>query len=224
MHELKHSLLSVSAATATHDGMAPRSVNESIKQPSKLFSSLVQKPADDHRLTVLEIGSALPETVEYFSRYKCRIHFLDLFSEPMFHQLAEMSNPKEVQEWFRQMLNFPAGTKLDVCLLWDFLCYLDDKSLRAFNAALRPFLHEGSRAHGFGVHHLAIKLGNRRYGIIDDSTLSVRPCQAQQPETRPHSQVEMHEMLSCFDFQQGLLLPDGKLEILLKARSERFRS
>jgi len=29
----------------------------------------------------------------------------------------------------------------------------------------------------------------------------------------------MHEMFSCFDFQRGLLLPDGKLEMLLKART-----
>jgi len=28
----------------------------------------------------------------------------------------------------------------------------------------------------------------------------------------------MHEMMSCFDFERGLLLPDGKLELLLKAR------
>jgi hypothetical protein len=30
----------------------------------------------------------------------------------------------------------------------------------------------------------------------------------------------MHEMMSCFDFEQGLLLPDGKLELLLKARED----
>jgi hypothetical protein len=26
----------------------------------------------------------------------------------------------------------------------------------------------------------------------------------------------MHDMLSCFAFERGLLLPDGKLEMLLK--------
>jgi len=30
----------------------------------------------------------------------------------------------------------------------------------------------------------------------------------------------MHEMLTCFDFERGLLLPDGKLELLLRARKE----
>jgi len=221
--ELKHALSTVPSASATYDGVAPKSVDESKKQPSKLFSSLIAPPAGGRRMTLLEVGAALPETVDYLSRYKCRIHFLDLYSEPMLQQLHEFS-PKQKAEWFREVLVFPAGTKLDVCLFWDFLCYLDDKALRAFNDALRPWLHQDTRSHGFGVRHLAIKLNNQRYGIIDDTTLSVRPCQALQPKTWPHTQVEMHDMMSCFDFEQGLLLPDGKLEMLLRARPEAFRN
>jgi len=189
-------------------------------QPSKLFPSLIAPLDDTRRLTILEVGPALPETVDFFSRYKCRIHFLDLYSEPLVRDLQGTMSPPEIQQQFREMLRFPAGTQLDICLFWDFLCYLDDTALRAFNAALQPYVHAGTRAHGFGVHHLAIKLGSRRYGVMDHDMLSVRPCRAKQPDTKPHSQVEMHEMLSCFDFERGLLLPDGKLELLLKAREE----
>ena len=224
MPELKYSLSSVSSATATHEGIAQEPVNGLIKQPSKLFASLIDPPKKDHRLTVLEIGSALPETVDYFSRYKCRLHFLDLFSGTQLQELQEMTNAKQIQDRMAKMLTLPAGTRLDVCLLWDFLCYLDDRALRAFSLAIRPYLHRDSRAHGFGVHHRAIRLANRRYGVIDDATLSVRPNQGPQAETIPHTQVETHDLLSCFDFQQGLRLPDGKLEILLKARPEAFEN
>ena len=200
------------------DGARPTSVAGAVTQPSKLFPSLIG-PQDDHRrLTILEVGSALPETVDFFSSFKCRIHFLDLYSEPLVRDYQSGMSAKELQPKFEAFLNFPKDTKLDICLFWDFLCYLDDQALRAFNAALSPYVHAGTRAHGFGVHHLAIKLGNRRYGVVDHDMLSVRPCQEKKPETRPHSQVEMHEMLSCFDFERGLLLPDGKLELLLKAR------
>lgn len=209
------------AATHVSDsGAGPATIRGAAKQPSKLFASMFQMLDESHRLTILEVGSALPETVNFFSRYKCRIHFLDLFSEPTVRDLQNVSSPKEMMQQFERLLTFPAGTKIDICLFWDLLCYLDDPALRAFNAALRPYLHKGSHAHGFGIHHLGIKLGNRRYGVIDDTTLSVRPCQSKQAETQPHSQVEMHEMLSCFDFQRGLMLPDGKLELLLKARPE----
>jgi hypothetical protein len=193
-------------------------------QPSKLFSSLFRSLETGHRLTILNVGAALPETVEFFSHFKCRIHFIDLFSETVVRELQQVSNSRELHRQFEKLLKLPDGTRLDICLLWDFLCYLDDLALRAFNNVLRPYIHNGTRAHGFLVHHLAIRLENKQYGIMEEDALSVRLRPAKQLATHPHSQVEMHEMLSCFDFDRGLLLPDGKLELLLKAREDILKS
>ena len=206
-------------ATQT-DGGARRSASarDRAKQPSKLLSSLFRSVDSGKRLNILEVGSALPETVEFFSGFKCRIHFVDLFADSVVKDLQKESTPQELQQHFTDLLNLPDGTRLDICLLWDFLCYLDDSALRAFNNALRPYINYGTRAHGFGVHHLAIRLDNKQYGILDEDTMSVRRRQIAQGKTHPHSQVEMHEMFSCFDFERGLLLPDGKLELLLKSR------
>lgn len=185
---------------------------------SKLFASLFQMLDVNHRLTVLEIGTALPETVEFFSQFKCRLHFVDLFHEPFVAGQADLSE-RELRHAFEQQLRFPADTRFDICLFWDFMSYLDDPALRAFNAALRPWLHGMSRGYGFGAHHLAVRLTNVQYGVRDQETLSVRERFTTQMRSHPHSHTEMHEMFSCFDFQRGLLLPDGKLEMLLKART-----
>ena len=191
-----------------------------IIQPSKLLPSLFRSLDTGRRLTILDVGGALPETVEFFSRFKCRIHFIDLFCEPVVGELQQISNAKELHHQFEKLLKLPDGTRLDICLLWDFLCYLDDPALRAFNNVLRPYLYYGTRAHGFVVHHLAIRLENKQYGVMQEDAMSVRLRQTKQLATHPHSQIEMHEMLSCFDFDRGLLLPDGKLELLLKARDD----
>lgn len=185
--------------------------------PSKLFSALFQTVASDHRLTVLEIGTALPETVDFFSQFKCRLYFIDLFNEPFVRDQAGLSET-ELRHGFEEQLSLPAGTSIDLCLFWDFLSYLDDAALRAFNSSLRPWLHAGSLAHGFGVHHLAISLENIQYGVKDRETLSVRPRHTAQMKAHPHSQIEMHDMMNCFKFERGLLLADGKLEMLLKSR------
>ena len=189
-------------------------------QPSKLLPSLFRSLDTGRRLTILDVGGALPETVEFFSRFKCRIHFIDLFCEPVVRELQQNSNYKELHHQFEKLLKLPDGTRLDICLLWDFLCYLDDPALRAFNNVLRPYMYYGTRAHGFVVHHLAIRLENKQYGVMQEDAMSVRLRQTKQLATHPHSQIEMHEMLSCFDFDRGLLLPDGKLELLLKARDD----
>lgn len=192
---------------------------------SKLLASLFQlhDPGSDpdsklnHRLTVLEIGSALPETVDFFSQFKCRLLFVDFYSEAFVRDQGDLSET-ELRHAFEEHFRFPAGTRLDLCLLWDFLSYLDDPALRAFNSALRPWLHAGSRAHGYGAHHLAVRLAHVQYGIHDRTTLSVRERRGRQLRTHPHSQVEMQDMLDCFAFERGLLLPDGRLEMLLKPR------
>ena len=190
----------------------------SSRLPSKLLGSLFKLVDINHRLTVLEIGTALPETVDFFAQFKCRLHFVDLFDEPFVREQADLSEA-ELRHGFEEQLRFPPGTRLDLCLLWDFLSYLDDPALRAFNSALRPWVHGGTRAHGFGVHHLAIRLSHVRYGVVDQETLSLRERFGEQMRCHPHSQIEMHEMLDCFAFERGLLLPDGKLEMLLKPKA-----
>jgi hypothetical protein len=184
---------------------------------SKLFASLFQLRDVNHRLTVLEIGTALPETVEFFSQFKCRLHFVDLFHEPFVAGQADLSET-ELRHAFEEQIRFPTETRIDLCLFWDFLSYLDDPALRAFNSALLPWLHGASRGYGFGVHHLAIRLANVQYGVQDRETLSMRKRFTTQMRCHPHSHIEMREMLSGFDFERGLLLPDGKLEMLLKSR------
>jgi len=185
--------------------------------PSKLFAALIKAADTERRLTVLEIGTALPETVDFFSQFTCRLHFCDLYSEPCVRAQTGISED-ELRHGFEEQFRFPAGTAFDLCLFWDFLSYLDDPALRAFNSALRPWLHKGTQAHGFGVHHLAISLENIQYGVKDQETLTVRRRQTTQMRAHPHSQIEMHDMLDCFKFERGLLMPDGKLEMLLKSR------
>jgi hypothetical protein len=187
------------------------------REPSKLFSALFRQVDPDQRLTVLEIGTALPETVDFFSQFRCRLHFCDLYAEPCVRKQSDLSET-ELRHGFEEQFRFPAGTAFDLCLFWDFLSYLDDAALRAFNSALRPWLHANTQAHGFGVHHLAISLENIQYGVQDRETLSVRQRLTSQMRAHPHSQIEMHDMLDCFKFERGLLLPDGKLEMLLKSR------
>jgi hypothetical protein len=188
------------------------------RQQSKLFASLFQMLDVNRRLTVLEVGTALPETVDFFAQFKCRLHFVDLFNEPFVRNQADLSET-ELRHGFEEQLRFSPGTRIDFCLFWDFLCYLDDPALRAFNSALRPWLYSGTRAHGFGVHHLAVRPDNTRYGVEDRGTLCLRKRLGDQMRSHPHSQIEMHEMLNGFTFERGLLLPDGKLEMLLKARA-----
>lgn len=189
------------------------------RHQSKVLGSLFRHLDPERRLEVLEIGPALPETVDFFSQFRCRLYFIDLYNEPFLRDRQAELSETELRHAFEQRLSFRKGTRLDICLFGDFLSFLDDRALRAFNSALRPWIHEGTRAHGFGVHHLAVKLEHQQYGIIDNETLSVRSRHTDSMPYHPHSQVEMADMLNCFAFERGLLLPSGKLEMVLKPKA-----
>ena len=79
-------------------------------QPSKLLPSLFSQFDPSERLTVLHIGPALPETVEFFSRFRCKLFFVDLLSElPI--AVDDDSDPS-LTEKFSDLLDFPLDSSL----------------------------------------------------------------------------------------------------------------
>ena len=121
-------------------GLTPVEPPMSRTQQSLLFPSLFKKANPDRRLSVLEIGPALPETIEFFSQFKCRLHFAAMYTDPILQMQSGEYTEAELAEQISQSLGFSKDTRFDLCLFWDFLNYLDDKALRAFNTAIRPFL------------------------------------------------------------------------------------
>jgi hypothetical protein len=192
---------------------APAS-NARQQQVSKLLPLLFDNLDTTGRLTVLDLGRALPETLDFFSQFRCKIHVVDLYGELQSGRVDQGSNNKTLQRQFQELFAFEPGTCLDICFLWDLLHYLDEKLLRAFSSALWPWLTAKSVAHGFGVHSAATILLNREYGIFDTQSLSVRQRAQAQLKNSPHPQSFMNEWLTCFAAGSGVLLPDGKVETL----------
>ena len=186
-------------------------------QQSLLFPTLVKRIDPDRRLSVLEIGPALPETIEFFSQYKCRMHFAAMYSDPVLHMQTGEFTEAELVTHITKTFGFQKGTRFDICLFWDFLNYLDDKALRAFNLAIQPFLHTTTRGHAFTVRTLDTSFSNQQYGIDQAHMFKIRPRTSTQARTYPHTQAILVNLLSSFDIDQGMLLPDGRLEVLMTA-------
>ncbi len=186
-------------------------------QQSLLFPSLLKRIDPDRRLSVLEIGSALPDTVEFFSQYKCRLHFTAMYTDPVMQMQFGEFTQAELVDHIKQSFEFPKSTRFDLCLFWDFLNYLNDKAVRAFGTAIQPYLHKTTRAHAFAVRTLDTSLCNQQYGIEQAHMISIRSRNGKQARVFPHTQAIMVNLLSGFDIDQGMLLPDGRLEVLMTA-------
>ncbi len=184
-------------------------------QSSQLFPVALNKLKTKKKLTVLEVGPASSSTVEFFSQYKCRLHFADLFDSDILKNPSEWKTKSQLITAFRQAFNFPKGTQLDLCLFWDLFNYLDANQISAFCEALRPFLITSTRGHGFGLRNNAATLSNYQYGIKSSDTFVVSSRQSRQTTLFPLPQAKLKEQLSCFIIGRGLLLKDGRQEMLL---------
>ena len=83
-------------------------------QQSLLFPTLLKRIAADRRLSVLEIGPALPETIDFFSQYKCRLHFAGMYSDPVLQMQAEDYSEAELTDHLTKSLGFAKNTRFDL--------------------------------------------------------------------------------------------------------------
>jgi len=174
---------------------------------SQLLPKLLEGLPEDRRLTILDLGPAVPETVEYFGQFRCRLYFADLFAEPI---------EGGADNVLQTLLDYPVHVQFDLCLFWDFLNLLDIDALRAFDAALKPYVHRGTRAHGFAAMNAMHALSIHHYGVRSADELVVRDDPLARRAARPHPQALLKQALTCLEIKRGTLLREGRLEVLLQ--------
>ena len=128
---------------------------------------------------------------------------------------ASDSASDPVSDALIETFRFDPDVRFDVCLFWDFLNYLDVERLSLLNRLLKPHLHEGTRAHGFGVFKGTAKLPDQRFGIRTLDEIVVRPEKDGYGPTQRHSQRALTQALSAFDIRRTTLSNDGRLEFLM---------
>ena len=186
------------------------------KQTSKLLPSLFKNVDEGELVTVFHVGSALPETVDFFSKYRCKLHFVDLFSAlPITYNCG---TKESLEHQLEQAITFSSNTRFDVCFFWDLFNYLDSEAISAFLTALQPYLKESTVAHAFSVHNLKTGQNSHLYGVYQADILSFKDRRTALPGYSPHSQNQLKQLLHCFSIERSVLLNDSRLELLLQAR------
>lgn len=209
-----------SATVPQRAGVRPaRPSTMTATQPSRLLSALFDHVDDEWPLTVLNVGPALPETLEFFSAYRCKLHFADLFPELPLR--ADEERGIGLDHLLEDALDLPGGALFDMVFFWDVLNFMSRPAITALMGRLRPHLHPESRAHCFAVHNSKTPPAQTYHGIVDTGHLSVRQRAQVPPDYQPHPQGELVSALGFFSVDRSVLMPDRRLELLLQARLSR---
>lgn len=187
-------------------------------QPSQLFATLFGQAYMGRKVNILDIGSARPGTIEFFSQFKCRIQIVDIYSADFLKNQAADLSPKQLQKVFSDYLALPKGSAIDICLFWDIFNYLDSNYIKAFCAALKPHLHRATLGHGFGARSAETILADLEYSVEGVDSFSVIQRHLNRLPCYPLPQATLKTNLSCFSVERGTLFADGRQEMLLKAK------
>lgn len=197
------------------------------KQASRLLTALFEGIDHEQPIRVLDLGPALSETVSFLSRYRCKLHFADLYDELPLQVETEpganaASDSNETYEQLDRLLEealpLPAGSQFDLIFFWDVFNFLSREVITLLMDRLRPHLYPHSRAHCFAVHNSKTPMAENFHGIIDESHLSVRRRTRVIPNYQPHPQGGLVSMLHIFEVDRSVLMPDRRVELLLKAK------
>lgn len=185
-------------------------------QPSQLLAALFRHVDEGQRVSVLDVGQAMPETVDFLSAFRCKLFIADLFADLPVGTGSEDDPPLAAR--FAELLPFPEDSRFDIVLFWDLFNYLEPDAIAAFLHHVRPFLHPGTVAHGFAVHNPRSPQVEDCHGIARIDALTVRRRGRLPPGYSPHSQRQLQSLLQGFTVERSVLLPDSRLELLLRVK------
>jgi hypothetical protein len=175
------------------------------------------------RINVLDTGPGAQSTVDFFSGFNARIHFVDLLSCDLIVDPPEEITARAAAEGFTRYLDLPSDLVFDVCLFWDTFHHLDLVVLEGLSRALSSHVDARTLGYGFGSLHAGARAAELdrhqsrehfRYGILKGTHLLLRPDTA-PGRYHAHTQQQLTEHFSALTIQRATLLQEGRLELLM---------
>lgn len=205
----------------TGERMPDGALNTGVERvSSKIMPQVLADVAQAAPLAVLDLGFGMPETVAYFNdpERRCRLHFAGL------QELLEAGTPlpdglSAEEHWhrtFRSLLEEFQQARFDLLFFWDYLNLLDEPAVQGLSRALKPYVDERSRGHGFLAPNSAVSVPGRRYSLLADDCIAMRPGKSTGTQIwhRPHGRLA--RLLDAMTIGHSVLRHGGMLELSFK--------
>ena len=197
--------------------LKPSAPHHSAPKPAPLPQCVQHKV-----MRVLDVGSAGASTVNFFGRHfnqrHCYLAFPDLYAEPFISGSQPDMARADLIALFTAALKLKPGVRLDVCLFWDFFCYLRAPYIAAMLEALQPHLSAATRGYCLGAMR-ATPMPHYHYGLADADTITQVPRGGAPLRLYTHTQADLAGLLAPFVISKSRLMEEGRLECLLVDRS-----
>jgi len=182
---------------------------------SNLLPTVFKRLDLETRIVVLDMGPAASSTVSFFNHFKCRLSFVDIYSEQFITCPDSDLSQDELVAQMTKSLSLDVNIKIDICLFWDLFNYLNDAMIKALIEALEPHINHSTSGYVIGTRDSRNQLPFCRYGIVDKNNLTENNASGTQGTIYPRSQRDLNRLIDYFEIDSGRLLSEGRAEYLL---------
>jgi hypothetical protein len=154
-------------------------------------------------------------TIKYFSQYKCRLDFIDLYSEDFVLDPDEEMSHSQMVNLMCGAIKLQQSVKVDICLFWDIFSYLSDPLVKALIESLKQHVDSSTRSLIINPRDSRTMLPFYYYGISGPTLLTQSQRMGVQPSIYPRSQRALNDLIDYFVVDRGRLMSEGRAEYLL---------
>ncbi len=153
----------------------------------------------------MDVGQGESGSVKFFNQFPCCLYFLNLYDKPS-------------QAVYAPFTDLPAGIRFDVCLLWDYLNFLDEEQLTLFIHSLRSFIHAKTLIHAVIAYSTYPPLQRLRYNVDEGGSIILKSNDSVRVPY-PHTLAEVVHLWPQFILERATILHDNRLELVAREGS-----
>lgn len=191
--------------TARHDANRTPPAEDWSLEHTRILPEAFEGLDTGKTLNILDTGPADSRTIEFFRRFRCRLHVADLLSS---------ATPSQRADAAREFFGTFKRVRFDLCFLWDYINYPDDEAFADFIAKLSEHVHDKTLLYAIGAYSAELPLKSYRYAIADSGRIAIRPSGGIVP--RPRARKDVVKAMRRYMVYRAALRRDNRLELLLR--------
>ena len=188
------------------------------------LNALLETVRSDRIYSILDLGPALEDNLQFWSQFSCWLHIQDYFRSYQECKAAVGPEVKSKEATFSVLLPFGNETVFDIILAWDLFNYLELRELEVLVQRLTRWCRPGtmlfmliSDLPNIPASPTKFKILNREQLIPEIPTQETRPCPRHQPR-------DIAKLMARFNIFRSFLLRHGIQEYVFVFKSEKARS
>ncbi|RKZ99259.1 MAG: hypothetical protein DRQ47_11330 [Gammaproteobacteria bacterium] len=178
-----------------------------------VFGAFSEELQQDVNYQILDLGSASPENLDFFSIFNCRLQIADAL--PALQLLDDLSSDEQANK-LDELIPKQADKSYDIILFWDLLNYIEPETIRSIINHLSDSIEPGTVLYALNASRGTIPDQPGRHRVIDAGQLLYEPANSNYMPSPCHAQRVLEKYMPGFKVEKSLLLKNGLQEFLFK--------